>query len=212
MLARLWILIPAEVLLFGEGPRYLIRKGGLWFKQLHMHTKISLFIFYSKMAAGAFSFWWKVSRLVCMNQETAVWAEVLLLLHDNSDGRGPLVSPHLKTFYLRYYFRLDPQNIQAIQASSENVHCYLPCSCIHNLPVTHPEPVTTNHFPDTITRLLFLSPRLTPAQEEPFLEPRRTDGCPILNISQLSRSTSMLIQVLGNNTQPGLFVPFVFFI
>lgn len=66
-------------------------------------------------------------------------------------------------------------------------------------------------FPDTISRRccrLLAWPWARKSLIWSWREP--TDGCPILNISQLSMSTSMLIQVLGNNTQPGLFVPFVF--
>lgn len=73
-------------------------------------------------------------------------------------------------------------------------------------------PVTTSATFQTQYLRLPLSPRLTWAQEEPFLELRRTDGRPSFDISQLSRFSSMLIQVLENSSQPGSIMPFVFFI
>ena len=79
-----------------------------------------------------------------------------------------------------------------------------------------------HHSPDMITRRLLVEVNALwdsssllarpPAQEEPSLEPTRTNGCPSFDISQLSGLSAVLLQVLGNHMQPGWFMPLVFFI
>lgn len=139
-----------------------------------------------------------------MNQETAAvnWAE--------------LVFPHLKTLHLCYYCRLelDPQNIQAIRGIFRKRSPLFTLQ-LNSLSFRNPTQHQSQQNATFQTQqldccyCLLAWPR---CRKSLFWLPRGTSGCPSLNISQLSRFTSMLIQVLGNNTTAAWFVPFVFFI